>query len=315
MSIRYTLKNTTQQEIQYLTNPLTQEQLYHTIMNDVVCTHYPPSQQLCIDFYDDYIQFLHSNNVELINQWQQIEETVKQYKSSLTSNHGDVYYKTLTYTIDSIDYTISSYTAVAQSTLIGQAIWPAALLANTYITHNINEFTKKRVLELGAGTGVTSCLLHLCSASHLIVTDYLDSVLNVCDINFRNNFANLCRCRGNCQCTYSVNKFDWTELNTELINGMNIDIIICADCCYIPEDLNMFANTVKHCLNSSHHDAYALLIQKERNPLTFMSYLSELRECGLHIEEIDTTSLIPYIDADTDVVSDVYIHKATLKRT
>lgn len=42
--------------------------------------------------------------------------------------------------------------------LVGLQVWRGALLLNDFILHNIPHFSNKKVLELGAGTGLTSIL-------------------------------------------------------------------------------------------------------------------------------------------------------------
>lgn len=333
-SIRYLLNHLSQQQIDILINKDVQLILYNLINNDSVTKQYPCSQLSIANFWHDYTNFVikHTNNDDnntnnvLIESLQKPRQQSIAYKNATTSNTDEVYYKTLTYcdNVNSNEYTISCIVYNSHSTTIGLAIWPAALITNAYILHNKHEFYNRRILELGAGTGISSILLHTTGTQHIECTDYEHNVLNACKLNFDNNFCRLCGCNNNnnnnttqqqqCHCTYQVTELDWSKMNEQQISTIQPDIIIAADCAYIPEEINFLATTVFKILSYTHSNAYCLFIQKERNPMTFTHYVSELHNIGLTLEQIDTSNMLQYIDEDVELINDVFIHKAYIRR-
>jgi hypothetical protein len=69
---------------------------------------------------------------------------------------------------------------------VGLQLWPGALLLAEFIFYCQNEFSGRGALEVGAGLGLCSMFLHGIGAN-VIVTDYLNEVLEGCRLNFARN--------------------------------------------------------------------------------------------------------------------------------
>lgn len=91
---------------------------------------------------------------------------------------------------DSIETVIlkENHNKISQGTT-GLGIWESALALSEYAIANSSEFRGKRILELGAGTGLSSFIIAKCCAPHSItLSDGNDKVIDYLNENIRINF-------------------------------------------------------------------------------------------------------------------------------
>ena len=300
-----------------------QQQLYDTIANDVVIKQFPPHPVWSSNLWRLLIDLIESYNATLTFQLQQERQHSQQFQDDVKSCVGMTYYRTMTYYDKAVndaevqEITISLHTIARAMQIIGCALWPAAVLSNYYILQNKAEFADKRVLDLGSGTAASAILLHRCKPAYICATDYEDSVLEAMQLNFDNNFKQLCpHGAASCHCQYSVEKLDWTALDDQQLKRIAPDIVLAADCCYIDSDLDMFSNCLQQCLRASRDPAtaYCLLVQKERNPLVYLQMCTSLRTFGMQLQELDVTDIQQLCDGQLDHTEfhDVFVQRVSL---
>eukprot|EP01031_Cornospumella_fuschlensis_P028398 gene28398-34285_t len=103
--------------------------------------------------------------------------------------------------------------------------WPAAEVLSAYLLSSA-ELRGKRVLELGAGTGLPSIVCGLCGASSVTITDRKDEreLYGVVQESISlNNLSEVCR----------VVEMDW---DSPLEKSDMVDIVLGSDVFYNPED-------------------------------------------------------------------------------
>uniref|UniRef100_A0A0B7AYF9 Methyltransferase small domain-containing protein n=1 Tax=Arion vulgaris TaxID=1028688 RepID=A0A0B7AYF9_9EUPU len=69
---------------------------------------------------------------------------------------------------------------------VGMQIWSGALLLCDYLIHNHRDLDSSTVLDLGAGTGITSIVAAM-FAPHVLCTDYLASIVELSERNWERN--------------------------------------------------------------------------------------------------------------------------------
>jgi predicted nicotinamide N-methyase len=131
--------------------------------------------------------------------------------------------------------------------LVGHQIWRASLYLGDFLLSNSDFFRNKSVLELGAGTGISSLIAGMVvQGGEIIATDYDDTVLELCEANVSENKQ---------QDVVKVRAIDWMDARWETSSSdgfqlrdaadgkfgwtqseqhelQNVDVIVCADCVY-----------------------------------------------------------------------------------
>lgn len=124
---------------------------------------------------------------------------------------------------------------------LGGSVWDSSLILIHYFENTddfpLNFFRGKRILELGAGTGIISIVLSKLSPSKIIVTD-MEKMLPLINENLKKN-----NCSDN---IVEAKQLLWG--NKEQLNAMKppFDILIVCDCvanCYA-EDYDNLINTM-----------------------------------------------------------------------
>lgn len=123
---------------------------------------------------------------------------------------------------------------------VGKQVWRAALLLADYILHNQLIFKNCTVLELGAGTGITSIVMAT-AAKTIYCTDVGDDLLNMCEKNVALN-KHLAEQMGDVRvkeldwlqsdfCTDPDFPYSWSE---DEIANLHDDttVLLAADVCY-----------------------------------------------------------------------------------
>ena len=88
--------------------------------------------------------------------------------------------------------------------LTGQVIWQAAdIMSVWFVEEFLDEFKDKNVLELGAGPGLCG-LIAATKAKSVVLTDYMDVVMELIDTNLKCNVNPGCKMYAAC--------LDWDKM-------------------------------------------------------------------------------------------------------
>ncbi|XP_034567993.1 methyltransferase-like protein 22 [Notolabrus celidotus] len=158
---------------------------------------------------------------------------------------------------------------------VGKQVWRGAFLMADFILSEPVLFSGATVLELGAGTGVTSIVMGT-AAKTVYCTDVGVDLLSMCDKNVALNRHLMEPAGGEVKvrqldwlqhdlCTDAGEEFSWTE---EEVADMfdNTHFIIAADVCY-DEDLTdgLFRTLYKLCSSFNHTCTVYISIEKRMN--------------------------------------------------
>jgi predicted nicotinamide N-methyase len=125
-------------------------------------------------------------------------------------------------------------------TATGLALWQGTERLSHYLVQHANLVQAKSVLEVGAGTGLCGIVAHLLGASRVLVTDGDSTVLP----NLRRNvepYSNAIKCR----------QLIWGRRLSEFqTQHGTFDVILAADCIYMPPSLVPFWETMEALLSA-----------------------------------------------------------------
>ena len=127
----------------------------------------------------------------------------------------------------------------------GLVVWGAALLLSEYIIASAAKFEGKRLLELGAGTGLSGLVAACCAAPAAVtLTDSVPVVLR----NLRHNVS--MNADAFCGTKVEVEAFDWAlpDPGGEEAARLRPDVVLAADCVYGPEVNNVLAPALQRLL-------------------------------------------------------------------
>ncbi|ROT37493.1 hypothetical protein SODALDRAFT_334605 [Sodiomyces alkalinus F11] len=180
---------------------------------------------------------------------------------------------------------LESRTLIAASGTTGLRTWEACLHLGQYLCTNPDIIRKKRVLELGAGTGYLTilCAKYL-DAARVIASDGSDDVINNLPESFFLN--DLQR-----DDAVSVMDLKWGHAvvgsEGEQWNGGDaIDVILGADITYDQRAHSALIGTVVDLL-SMFPDAEVLISAAERSQETHASFQIKCRQAGLGLSDVD----------------------------
>lgn len=113
-------------------------------------------------------------------------------------------------------------------------IWPSAIALSEYILDNRNDFSDKKILEIGCGLGLVG-IAATAVGGDVLFTDYDDYALEYTQINYKRNFKR----------DAAVKMMDWREAHAE----GSYDIILGADILYEKRWLAPVLNVIGKKLN------------------------------------------------------------------
>ncbi|XP_055346091.1 protein-lysine N-methyltransferase EEF2KMT-like isoform X2 [Paramacrobiotus metropolitanus] len=178
----------------------------------------------------------------------------------------------------------------------GLATWDAAYYMVDFMMSHQNLISKRNVLELGAGTGLTGIALikSLCPATY-VFTDYHESVLARLKENLQLNglLDNP---------SVSVAVLDWLNVEERLLKELNSDVVIACDIAYDPVLIPHFFKVLNEVRRSQEKMVEIFLCLKIRNEETKELFFEEAETCGFTLEEQRFTSnrsLFPFGSYDS----------------
>ncbi|XP_072225567.1 methyltransferase-like protein 22 [Leuresthes tenuis] len=158
---------------------------------------------------------------------------------------------------------------------VGKQVWRGALLLADFILSEPEMFRGATVLDLGAGTGLTSIVMAT-TAKTVYCTDVGEDLLNLCKRNVSLNKHIIEPSGGEVRvrqldwlqhslCTDAETEFSWTEEEVADLYD-NTSFIVAADVCY-DDDLTdgLFRTLYRLCSNISHTCTIFISIEKRMN--------------------------------------------------
>ncbi|WKY04323.1 hypothetical protein Q1695_005377 [Nippostrongylus brasiliensis] len=169
---------------------------------------------------------------------------------------------------------------------VGGVVWDSALLACDYFVRNKDHYKGKKVLELGAGTGVCGLVL-AALGSNVEITD-LPSRLPLIKKNYE---LNKDECRGSVE----IKALDWA---TQMA-PTEVDVLVLVDCIYYLKGVDPLIRTVLSC------NAKEVLCVYERRdigePVEAQKYFSEA--IVKHYEVIPVSNFYPVGSVCDDILA------------
>mmetsp|Transcript_38300 Transcript_38300/g.50476 ORF Transcript_38300/g.50476 Transcript_38300/m.50476 type:complete len:279 (+) Transcript_38300:260-1096(+) len=176
--------------------------------------------------------------------------------------------------------------------LTGQIVWPVSVFLSWYIAQNCNLFECKKVVELGAGCGLSGLVASQFSAQTAL-TDGNEIVVKLLEKN-----AEKQKIEGRCRGQIHVSQLVWgiKDVAEKFIEQFGApDVIIGADVVCWPAFILPFLKTVKLLLLRSSDPSNAALhlgfVNRANNVQE--SFFSEAIKMGFQIQAISSESFIP----------------------
>jgi len=281
------------------------------ILNKTVChptaLQYPPSSSYSKLFLKTLIAKIEESG-------QEVQEDLYTTYTDLLSNNqvdSDSYYKTY-YLAEDVSITLKETNNIVVRGTTGMRTWEAGCFLAEWCLKNPQLFTKKRILELGAGLGLLGLgVIKQCNPESYIFSDrhpgVLDALARNLDINISQEETPLDLqkdWRDECEwvfnnTTVKIMALDWEKI----MCPHDIDIILAADVVFskllIPSLVGVIAIAFK---NNATTDVY--IASTRRNPETLELFKAQLGLNGIDIrwtEEFDDYNS-PYLLSATIVL-------------
>lgn len=170
----------------------------------------------------------------------------------------------------------------------GSCLWDAGVVLAEVLLARPQLVREKRVVELGAGIGLTSICAHLCWPKELRVTDGNAGALATCKANFRRNGL-----LGDDGQSIRIEQMDWEDIMAGAVGGaVEADVILAADVVYDPRAVHELVGAIASVLQGSEGSSFALVANAVRTEETLSHFLSESRRSSLVVEDV-TDELFP----------------------
>ena len=272
-----------------------QEQLLSMVVEDANALRYPPPAKYTARLLRAYSEAVEKAGVEDVSD--RLFETISALQPHVNETAGHLSY----------DVPIVSTGSRAESGVtlvlkvephhneVGLRMWEAGFFLTEWLLAYPNAVSGKRVLELGAGLGLTGLAAAACAgSSEVIISDCSVEVLkNLEDIVSMNKVALQ---RANPPCEVSVVDLDWALGGAAAVETVKwADLIIAADVLYDPTVVPHFVDVVEALLGSSmsHYSDSSSPAQAPvvvvgatlRNPKTLALFIDLVRKRDIAIYE------------------------------
>jgi len=189
----------------------------------------------------------------------------------------------------------------------GLRTWEASLRLSEYFIQNPQICQNKNIIELGAGVGLLSLICAKLGAKSILATDVNHDVLQRLQQNIKAN--QLLLESENCTIP-KVEKLDWNEKNLDMSEYQDLDLIICADVIYNPENIEPFVNILSIFLKNI-PSITIILCNPLRQQSTYDLFLEQLSQHNIivHKELIDQVPLIFCHDEEFSQIQMTIINK------
>ncbi|KAL7434884.1 hypothetical protein ACHAXM_004316 [Skeletonema potamos] len=173
-------------------------------------------------------------------------------------------------------------------------VWEAGACLADFIFHNANCIRGRRVIELGAGVGLTG-LVAANFAKSVYMTDYTTAILENLRYNVSINSKWLGD-RGIDKRSLSIGNLEWGEYADSSCCSYSADVLIAADVVYTVEKIPDLVATVSKFLSSgnSTNAKVALFATTFRNRFTFALFELELEKNRIKCD-YKSQDKVPYV--------------------
>ncbi|KAG8339754.1 hypothetical protein TRVL_09416 [Trypanosoma vivax] len=212
-------------------------------------------------------------------------------------------YKTL-YTPGAAPSFVSVRLAAGQFSNVGLALWPAAFVLvqlldaelsapSPELTDGLGETL--RLLELGAGVGLTPLLLHHLRpynerVSRFVLTDYQQELVENISFNLNERGLGLLgSAEDAAQCgrvaVHSAELLDWTEheQNRAKLSAWRCNVVVAADCVYDIPLIPSLVQTIRSALELT-EGAVAIVVQTHRQRETMCKFFTAVHEAEMTVQ-------------------------------
>ncbi|CAF1345387.1 unnamed protein product [Rotaria magnacalcarata] len=179
-------------------------------------------------------------------------------------------------------------TALVSHGLTGLSNWPASISLGDYLMKRIDRLGNKRIIELGAGSGLLG--LALLKSSDKILsytfTDYSSMILNLLRQNVLLNFSE----DDELNERVKVEELDWNQYSADESNRDCCDVILATDVVYDPSVIENLVKVLKILLENNKQSS-AYVANAIRNESTYDRFRQALNQSSLNICSIETDNL------------------------
>lgn len=161
--------------------------------------------------------------------------------------NGDAGYKTRTFVFQSHKESLTVKIIETMDPSYGMYVWPCSPVLAQYLWFNREHIKGKRILEIGAGTGLPGIVAALLG-SRVTLSDSSPLGLKHCQRNVEAN--------GLTANEVPVVGISWGLFNPALFQLGPIDIILGSDCFYDPKDFENIIVTVSYLLHQNPHGRF-----------------------------------------------------------
>ncbi|KAK8388817.1 hypothetical protein O3P69_020648 [Scylla paramamosain] len=270
-----------------------QQQVLQGTANHPVAQKYPPAKTYMQLFLKTLI-----NQIEDCNQ-EVLDDLYSMYTGLLSQGNfqtSDFCYKT--YKQKSGSITLKETCKLICDGTTGMCTWEASHFLAEWCSKNTSHFQGKKILELGAGLGLTGlAVMKNCKPASYTFTDVHDSVLKVLVENIVINlFSEVSQSSGEYDAdnmksieswsrnfeskdhdtVVHIKKLDWESDTYE----SDVDLVLAADVVYDPDVIVHFIKVLKDVLCKKPGVA-AYVASTVRNPDTYVFFRNELARSGL----------------------------------
>ncbi|XP_062507802.1 protein-lysine N-methyltransferase EEF2KMT-like isoform X2 [Corticium candelabrum] len=207
------------------------------------------------------------------NQTEVLEDIYTAYVSLLEAGDQEYCYKTYWLTPDS-HITLKGTDKLISMGTTGLQTWPAGLHLAEYLIENKEKVSKKHVIELGSGLGLTGItVVKYTAPTKYVFSDCHPVVLTLLQENVTLNLPDdhhvVC-----------VKTIDWTD-NDAIDVSDDFDLMLAADVVYDPDIIVHLVQTLAACIRRPDKQAVALVASTVRNSDTYTQFELCLGHYGL----------------------------------
>lgn len=181
-------------------------------------------------------------------------------------------------------------TAMTDSDLTGQILWPGCTLLMHWLDKNINLFNNKTAIEVGAGTAICSTFIaKFGNPQKVVATDGSEQVVELMqkNIDLHPDAKNI-----HCSLLRWDQKSCQSLLNEEFPNGEKFDFVFGSEIAYNENCVEGLVNTADALLKK---DGKFIVGHIDRYAQTTRAFLNKLKNSGFKIaEKIPWDDLINY---------------------
>ncbi|CAF1050378.1 unnamed protein product [Adineta ricciae] len=174
-------------------------------------------------------------------------------------------------------------TALLSHGLTGLSSWPASIFLGDYLMNRIDLVKNKRVIELGAGSGLLGLALLKYSndISSYTFTDYSPMILNLLRQNALLNYSD----EQLIAKSVNIEELDWNHCLTETVNSDSFDFILAADVVYDPSIIENLVKTIRILLQNNRASC-AYIANAIRNDSTYSQFQRTLIQSSIKVHPI-----------------------------